>query len=93
MLTNYRKKWLDIIKDIVIMALHFIGFKMLSLVLMTLGYERNLAELCPKAGQNILLLLGYMFAGVAFPLLVIYIFRKLKNGIIYCYRVSLHRGD
>lgn len=76
-----------------VMALHFIGFKIFSLILISMGHERDLAELCPSVGNNVPLLLGYLLVGVAFPLLVIYIFRILKDGIICCYRVSLHKGD
>lgn len=70
-----------------VMGLHFVGFKVFSLILNCFGCNRLLAELCPSVGNSVLLLLGYLFVGVAFPILVINIFRTLKNGIIRCYRV------
>lgn len=61
-----------------IMALHFIGFKIGSLLLLIIGQERNLAELCPSVGTNLLLLMFYMIFGVGIPLLIIVSLRKVR---------------
>ena len=63
-----------------VMALHFVGFKLCTLVLQGIGYEggANLSDLTPTVGSNVLLLLIYAFFGVGFPLLFMWGFRRLK---------------
>ena len=64
-----------------IMSLHFFGFKVFSLILLGTGMSVELAELCPHAGRNILLLLGYLFFGVVMPLVFIAVYRRLYGLI------------
>ena len=65
-----------------VMALHFVGFKLCTLALQSIGYGgANLSDLTPCVDGNILLLLLYAFFGVGFPLLFMCGFRRVKTLI------------
>ena len=64
-----------------IMGLHFLSFKICSVLLNCFGAEHNPALLMPSCGQNILLLLYFLIGGILLPLIVIYLFRKVKSLI------------
>lgn len=74
-----------------VMGLHFIGFKVFSLILITFGCNRALAELCPSVDSNIFMLFGYLIFGVGFPLLFMFLFRKLKYAFSYCHRIPFSK--
>lgn len=65
-----------------VMALHFVGFKICTLALQSIGYRgASLSDLTPGVGGNIFLLLLYAFFGVGFPLLFMWGFRRVKTLI------------
>ena len=64
-----------------IMGLHFIGFKIGTLLLSCVGIEMPLAELLPPVGGNCLMFLYYALFGVFFPLAFMIVFRIIKNTI------------
>lgn len=65
-----------------VMALHFVGFKICTLALQSIGYGgASLSDLTPDIGGNILLLLLYAFFGVGIPLLFMWGFRRGKTII------------
>lgn len=62
-----------------VMALHFVGFKLCTLVLQGIGYGGGqISDLTPTVGSNVLLLLIYAFSGAGFPLMFMWGFRILK---------------
>ncbi len=65
-----------------IMGLHFVGFKLCTMLLNWLGGDKNLAVLQPQAENSILLLLCYLTFGILFPLAFMWLFRKVKSYII-----------
>lgn len=66
-----------------VMALHFVGFKICTLALQSIGYGgASLSDLTPGVGGNILLLFVYAFFGVGFPLVFMWVFRKCKTIIL-----------
>ncbi len=67
-----------------IMALHFVGFKMGTLLLLTIGVHKSLAVLTAPAGTSLTLTLFYLMMGVAFPLVFILSFRKVKSLVLRC---------
>ncbi len=67
-----------------IMALHFVGFKMGTLLLLTVGVHKSLAVLTAPAGTSLTLTLFYLMMGVAFPLVFILSFRKVKSLVLRC---------
>ncbi len=67
-----------------IMSLHFVGFKMATLTLRTIGFEKDLTALQAPAGSSLCQLLVYWSVGVIFPLLAIYLFRWTKRRANKC---------
>ena len=63
-----------------IMALHFVGFKLCTLILGVLGLKLQLSSLLAPADENIGLTLLYLCFGVIFPLVFIVGFRQGKRG-------------
>ena len=70
-----------------VMALHFVGFKIGTMSLSCLGWGVNLRDLTPEVGSNVLLLLFYTAFGVGFPLVFMWVFRKIKDFIL-SYRIN-----
>ncbi len=65
-----------------IMALHFIAFKVLSLIINVFGISANPALLEAPA-SNLLLYFYYFIGGVFLPLLFIHLWRKVRSLILY----------
>ncbi len=65
-----------------IMGLHFLGFKMATMVLNLFGAEANLAILVPKTGGNVALFVYYVLFGVGVPLLLVNGFRCAKTQAV-----------
>lgn len=65
-----------------IMALHLFGFKLGTVLLSTLGIERSLSVEKPIADDSFFLFCFYLFIGVGFPLVFIYIFRKVRGKLM-----------
>lgn len=65
-------------ESLYIMMWHFIAFKAVDYILITLNYECNLAALPKNCGSNIGLWTMYMIAGLGLPITFIIAFRKLK---------------
>ena len=61
-----------------IMALHLLGFKVMTLIINLFGYQQNLALLSAPTSDNILFYILYVIAGTFIPLLMIYLFRIIK---------------
>lgn len=71
-----------------VMALHFVGFKIGTMSLSCLGLGgANLRDLTPEVGSNVSLLLFYTAFGVGFPLVFMWVFRKMKDFIL-SYRIN-----
>lgn len=64
-----------------IMALHFVGFKLLTLILNELDFNLNLSSLIAPSNGNIFFAILYVVMGVSFPLLFMFIFRLLKSKL------------
>ena len=64
-----------------VMGLHFIGFKIGTLLLIFFGIEMPLAELLPPVGGSSLLFFYYALFGVGLPLAFMHVFRIIKNII------------
>lgn len=63
-----------------IMGLHFVGFKICTLILnLLLGTNKSLTELKAPANDSIILLFTYLSFGVLFPLVFMVIFRNIKS--------------
>ncbi|MBR4326647.1 MAG: hypothetical protein IKP73_14095 [Bacteroidales bacterium] len=62
-----------------IMGLHLLAFKILAVILNLFGAEQNLAVLCPECKTNVLLLAYYLIGGVGLPIIIIFLFRKIKT--------------
>ena len=82
-----RVKWLSNIMSnigrdsLYIMGLHFLGFKVGTHLVNAMGMNASLAQLVPRTGNNLLLMVYYVFWGVVAPLLFIYSFRVIKKVI------------
>lgn len=82
-LEKYRLgRWLELCgrESFYIMALHIVGFKLCTMLLMAMGIvDGGLEELMTPPLENNVLLLGcYTFCGMVFPLIFLYLFRRLK---------------
>lgn len=64
-----------------IMALHFVGFKLCTLLLSVFGVNLQLSSLLAPADQNIWFTLLYLCFGVMFPLIFIVGFRWVKRKL------------
>lgn len=64
-------------ESLYIMGLHFIGFKIATLIVRLFGGSINIGGLVPRIGDNILLLLFYTLFGVGIPMLIILSFRRI----------------
>ena len=79
--------WINIVLSAIgrdsfyIMGLHFIGFKIGTVILHCFGIEMPLAELLPPVGSNGLMFLYYAVFGIGVPLAIVNIFRVVKNII------------
>lgn len=62
-----------------IMALHFVGFKVMTILLNLCGFQFSLSALTAPSKGNFVLTLAYVCMGVCFPLVFMYLFRKIKN--------------
>lgn len=62
-----------------IMALHFMGFKVMSLILNLFGFNMNLSSLMAPTNKEPMLVLLYVLMGIIFPLAFMAFFRKIKN--------------
>ena len=62
-----------------IMGLHFVAFKFGSIILNQFGYNKNIAVLNPNC-NNIIEYLYYTICGIGFPLLALFLFRRLKTS-------------
>lgn len=67
-----------------IMGLQFIGFKMGSIILISVGCDVALSSLRAPAGENFLLFVFYLFIGVFVPIVIIKTIRFAKN-IVFCF--------
>lgn len=68
-----------------IMALHFVGFKLCTLMLGAVGFNLQLSSLLAPARENVGLTVLYLFFGLVFPLVFIVGFRWTKKvfGILF----------
>ncbi|MBQ8737572.1 MAG: acyltransferase [Bacteroidaceae bacterium] len=64
-----------------IMAMHFLGFKILTLVLNLFGFDFKLSSHIAPSEGNTLLTILYITAGVLFPISFIFIFRFIKSKL------------
>ena len=64
-----------------IMALHFVGFKVISIILNSFGLNLNLSSLTAPTNENLVLVLLYVTMGVCSPLIFIVVFRFVKNKL------------
>lgn len=65
-----------------IMGLQFIGFKIGSIILNSVGCDVALASLKAPAGDNILFFVFYLLIGVFIPLVIISIVRYIRKSIV-----------
>ena len=67
------------------MALHFVGFKLCTLMLGAVGFNLQLSSLLAPARENVGLTVLYLFFGLVFPLVFIVGFRWTKKvfGILF----------
>lgn len=66
-----------------IMALHFVGFKLMTMILNVCGCHYDLASLTAPTKGDFLFSLLYIVMGVVFPLAFMCLFRKLKRGVAH----------
>lgn len=64
-----------------IMGLHFLAFKFGSIILNQFGYSKNIAVLNPEC-CNMMEFMYYTVCGVVFPLIAIFLFRRLKTCVL-----------
>ena len=64
-----------------IMALHFVGFKVMTIILNSFGLNLNLSSLTAPTNENLVLVLLYVTMGVCSPLIFIVVFRFVKNKL------------
>ncbi len=64
-----------------IMGLHFIAFKICTIVLNCFGCKFDIAVLCPNCEGNILLLIYYLLGGVLLPVVCVNLVRRIKSGL------------
>lgn len=64
-----------------IMALHFVGFKIGCMICNLMGYELQLHSLTAPAGGSVFLLIWFLAFGMLFPLIFMFVFRKIKKVI------------
>lgn len=67
-----------------IMGLHFIGFKVATLLLNLSGAGMQLASLLPNVGGSIVLLVVYVVFGVTIPIIIVNCIRCVKK-LILCF--------
>lgn len=65
-----------------IMALHFVGFKLVTYVLNWCGIDRPLSALAAPVDKSVSMMLLYVIVGVVFPLFFMYLFRFCKASIL-----------
>ncbi|MBR2154101.1 MAG: acyltransferase family protein [Bacteroidaceae bacterium] len=65
-----------------IMALHLVGFKFGIIIINLLGANIFLADQMPKLGSNYLYVVILFTFGITFPLVFMYLFRKVKTFVI-----------
>ena len=67
-----------------IMELHIVGFKLCTMILMSVGVINNDLEnlMTPKIGNNVFLLIVYTLCGMFFPVAFMYGFRKISAYIL-----------
>ena len=64
-----------------IMALHFVGFKIGCMICNLMGYELQIHSLTAPAGGSVFLLIWFLAFGMLFPLIFMFVFRKIKKVI------------
>ena len=67
-----------------IMGLHIVGFKLCTMMLMSVGIINNGLEnlMTPQIGNNVFLLIVYTLCGMFFPVAFMYGFRKVKSFLL-----------
>lgn len=70
-----------------IMAFHFIGFKVCSSLLTLIDIPFT-PSMVPNVGDNILLWVTYILFGTAVPLVIIFLFNKVKSSIVRLYKYA-----
>ena len=67
-----------------IMELHIVGFKLCTMILMSVGIVNNGLEnlMTPQIGNNAFLLIVYTLCGMFFPVAFMYGFRKVKSFLL-----------
>lgn len=78
-------KWIELCgrESFHIMALHIVGFKLFTMLLMAFGVMDGGLEctMTPRLGNNVLWLACYTVCGMAFPVIFVHAFRKLKSSL------------
>lgn len=69
-------------KSFEIMALHILSFKLVSLVLIKMGYSIDLYTNGPDTHNNILIIAAYLIIGVYLPVIAACSFDKIKNTFL-----------
>ncbi len=64
-----------------IMGLHFIGFKIATIIINLRGFNKKLAILVPEAGSDLLLFIIYILFGVGIPLMIVFWIRVIKRFV------------
>lgn len=66
-----------------ILALHFVGYKLCTYMLMLVGVDVSLSALKAPTGNSILYLILYFTCALLFPLFFRWLFRKIKIWIMH----------
>jgi fucose 4-O-acetylase-like acetyltransferase len=69
-------------KSFEIMALHILSFKLVSLILIKMGYSVELYTNGPDTHNNILIIAAYLLTGVCLPVIATCSFDKLKGTFL-----------
>jgi len=67
-----------------IMALHFVGFKLVTYALNGCGVDKPLSALAAPVGESVSMMLLYVTVGVIFPICFMSLFRFCKSFIKQC---------
>ena len=65
-----------------IMAFHLLAFKICTLLLYSIGIDRNIGLLIAPTENNVFLICYYLISGIFIPLAIIHLFRLIKRIII-----------
>lgn len=72
------------------MGLHFLGFKLGTIILSYIGIKQNLGELTAPAQSSITLLLFYLIFSILFSLTFIKFLRQAKTLIQYLFSIQVN---